>query len=56
MLFFKNDYGQGCIPKILDLLQNTNENSHVGYGEDDKSTVCLLWQYFPSNKSVLKNG
>ena len=35
MLFFKNDYGQGCIPKILDLLQNTNENSHVGYGEDE---------------------
>lgn len=35
MLFFRNDYGQGCIQSILDLLQNTNDDSHIGYGEDE---------------------
>lgn len=32
MLFFRNDYGQGCIPEILDLLNKTNYDSHPGYG------------------------
>ena len=35
MLFFRNDYGQGCVSSILDLLQNTNENPYIGYGEDE---------------------
>lgn len=34
MLFFRNDYGQGCIPEILDLLNKTNYDSHPGYGLD----------------------
>ena len=35
MLFFRNDYGQGCIPEIMELLNRTNLNSFVGYGEDE---------------------
>ncbi len=34
MLFFKNDYGQGCIPEILELLSKTNDESINGYGQD----------------------
>lgn len=34
MLFFRNDYGQGCIPEILELLQKTNDESNPGYGLD----------------------
>lgn len=32
--FFKNDYGQGCIPEILELLSKTNDESINGYGQD----------------------
>lgn len=35
MLFFKNDYGQGCIPEILDLLKEANDDNNNGYGQDD---------------------
>lgn len=34
MLFFKNDYGQGCIPEILTLLEQANNESCNGYGQD----------------------
>lgn len=34
MLFFRNDYGQGCIPEILELLNTTNLESKPGYGLD----------------------
>lgn len=34
MLFFKNDYEQGCIPEILELLSKTNDESINGYGQD----------------------
>lgn len=34
MLFFRNDYGQGCIPEILELLKNTNNECIGGYGID----------------------
>lgn len=34
LLFFRNDYGQGCIPEILDLLKKTNYDNHPGYGLD----------------------
>ena len=35
MLFFRNDYGQGCIPEILALLEQANQVSCNGYGQDD---------------------
>ena len=35
MLFFRNDYGQGCIPEILKLLQDINDCNIDGYGMDD---------------------
>lgn len=38
MLFFRNDYGQGCIPEILEQMNQTNMQSHVGYGEDE---ICM---------------
>lgn len=35
MLFFRNDYGQGCIPEILEYMNSTNGNSYTGYGMDE---------------------
>lgn len=37
MLFFRNDYGQGCIPEITKLMNETNGNSYTGYGMD---SIC----------------
>lgn len=37
MLFFRNDYGQGCIQPIMDLLIKTNDESNPGYGQDKYS-------------------
>lgn len=34
MIFFRNDYGEGCIEPILDLIKKANEQSNPGYGED----------------------
>lgn len=34
MLFFRNDYGEGCIKPIMDLLVKANDESNPGYGED----------------------
>ena len=49
MLFFRNDYGQGCIPEIMELLNNTNLNSFVGYGEDD---LCLQAKSLIQSKMI----
>lgn len=37
MLFFRNDYGEGCIDSITKLLIQANNESHPGYGEDSYS-------------------
>lgn len=34
MIFFRNDYGQGCIESIMKLLQEANDTSNPGYGQD----------------------
>lgn len=34
MYFFINDYSEGCHPKILQALTETNEEQTVGYGCD----------------------
>ena len=34
MIRFDSDYIEGCIPEILEALQNTNEEQTVGYGVD----------------------
>ena len=34
MIYFNNDYCEGCHPKILEALADTNEMQTVGYGED----------------------
>ncbi|MGN1276795.1 MAG: threonine aldolase family protein [Floccifex sp.] len=38
MLFFRNDYGQGCIQDILDILQKINLENVTGYGMDPYCT------------------
>ena len=35
MLFFRNDYGQGCIPEIMEYMNTTNGHSFTGYGVDE---------------------
>jgi len=35
MLFFRNDYGQGCIPEIMEYMNTTNGRSFTGYGMDE---------------------
>lgn len=49
MLFFRNDYGEGCIEPIMKLLQESNEESHPGYGEDDytEKAIALLKSKMP---------
>src|SRR5450830_1580858 len=34
---FKNDYSEGCHPRILEALTQTNMNQQDGYGLDDYS-------------------
>ncbi len=34
MLYFNNDYSEGCHPKVLDALIRTNLEQTLGYGED----------------------
>ena len=35
MLYFNNDYAEGCHQSILDALVKTNLEQTLGYGEDD---------------------
>ena len=35
MLYFNNDYAEGCHPKVLEALTKTNFEQTPGYGEDD---------------------
>ncbi|MBR6186032.1 MAG: low specificity L-threonine aldolase [Clostridia bacterium] len=37
MLSFENDYSEGCHPKVLEALANTNLIQQPGYGEDEFS-------------------
>jgi threonine aldolase len=41
MIFFKNDYGQGCIDEIIDLMKEVNDESNPGYGEDDYTKKAI---------------
>ncbi|MGM9947248.1 threonine aldolase family protein [Floccifex sp.] len=49
MLFFRNDYGQGCIQDILDLLQKINLENVTGYGMDPYCTKAkqMIQSYIP---------
>ena len=49
MLFFRNDYGQGCIPEILEQMNQSNMQSHVGYGEDE---ICMHAKQLIQSKMV----
>lgn len=35
MIYFNNDYSEGCHPKVLDALIRTNMEQTMGYGEDE---------------------
>ena len=35
MLYFNNDYAEGCHPKVLEALTKTNFDQTPGYGEDE---------------------
>ena len=35
MIYFNNDYSEGCHPKVLDALTKTNMIQTFGYGEDE---------------------
>lgn len=35
MIYFNNDYSEGCHPKILEALTRTNYEQTLGYGEDE---------------------
>ena len=35
MIYFNNDYSEGCHPKILEALTRTNFEQTFGYGEDE---------------------
>lgn len=34
-VIFRNDYGQGCIPEIMEYMDTTNGRSFTGYGMDE---------------------
>ena len=34
VIYFNNDYSEGCHPKILEALTRTNFEQTLGYGED----------------------
>lgn len=40
MIFFNNDYSEGCLPQILDKLKATNLEQTLGYGVDDYCNVA----------------
>ena len=35
MIYFNNDYAEGCHPKVLEALIKTNMEQAPGYGTDD---------------------
>ena len=39
MLYFNCDYTEGCHPRILEKLAETNLTQTVGYGEDEYCQV-----------------
>lgn len=40
MLNFLNDYGYGCIPEILELLEETNGKTFAPYGQDEYTKLA----------------
>ena len=47
MIYFNNDYSEGCHPKILEALARTNLEQTFGYGEDEycaraAEKICTL--------------
>ena len=52
MVFFRNDYGEGCIQPIMDLLVKANEESNPGYGQDQysKRAAELIQSKFPDTR------
>lgn len=53
MIFFRNDYGEGCIEPIMKLLKDSNEESHPGYGTDEYSekAAALIQSKLPDTRA-----
>lgn len=53
MIFFRNDYGEGCIDPILKMLQEANEEKNPGYGTDKycKRAAELIQSKLPDVRS-----
>lgn len=53
MIYFRNDYGAGCIEPIMKLMQEYNDGPHAGYGEDDlcAQAAAVLQSKFPDTPS-----
>ncbi len=51
MLNFRNDYGKGCIPEILSLMQSTNDNEYSSFGQDEEcqKAAKLIHSKMPDN-------
>jgi len=40
MYHFRNDYSEGCHPKVLEALTSVNSESVIGYGKDEYCAKC----------------
>lgn len=61
MVFFRNDYGEGCVQVILDMLHQANEESNPGYGEDSysdraKAVIQSKLPDYPSDIHFIVSG
>ena len=56
MVFFRNDYGQGCIEPVMKLLIESNDQSNPGYGEDNysKKAAEILQSKFPDTPADIQ--
>ena len=61
MIYFNNDYSEGCLPQILEELNRTNMDQTPGYGMDDYcriagDTIRTLCQREDANVHFLVGG
>ena len=61
MIYFNNDYSEGCLPQILQELNRTNMDQTPGYGMDDycrmaADTIRTLCQREDANVHFLVGG
>ena len=45
MIYFNNDYSEGCHEKVLERLIATNMEQTLGYGEDEYCSAAAAYAY-----------